>query len=136
MDASIEMLQCSVARAEIAIPRSQVARIVEYTVAPLPAAAQYVGGLGLIDGRLAVSVALTPALGRARRRALGVLLAAAGALPWIVEVTAIGGFARAVPAGDDEARSPGWIRRVQIGGRALLALEVDAMIARLAGSAP
>jgi hypothetical protein len=134
----LELLECVVAKAPIGIPRTAVAQLIAYQLAPIPAPAPYIGGLGLYAGNVVISIALTPALGIGVRTTRGVLLQApAGAGQWCIEVTQVGGFVAATPVDDDgtadSATRPRWLRRAQLAsGRTVTALDVDAMVADLA----
>ncbi len=134
---ALDVLTCTVARAHIGLPRAAVDQLIEYELAPLPAPAPYVGGLGVYAGRIVVSVALTPALGQRPRTTRGVLVAAPGSTRWCVEVSTVAGFAAAelVVDGDGAGGAgagPGWLRRARLaGGRSIIAVDVLAMVASL-----
>jgi hypothetical protein len=78
----------------VAIPVDAVGQIVEYEVAPLPLARGGVRGLGLIDGKLVVSVG--PGRGRpreGRRHVKGVILRTANSTEhWAFEVLEVLSF--------------------------------------------
>jgi hypothetical protein len=133
-----DVLECTVgAKSLVGIPRAHVGQIVEYRCTPLPLASRYVGGLGVHQGEVYVSISLAN-LGRSGERdAKGVILALAGqAVPWIVEISEIGVFA-AVRLADKarlvDDRMPPWLMRaVTPDRRALALIDVPLMAARLA----
>src|SRR5688572_15907975 len=52
-------LLCLAGRARIVVPASDILQVIEYPVSGrLPLAARFVGGLGLFDGRVIISVAI------------------------------------------------------------------------------
>lgn len=134
---TIDVLECSVVRAVIGIPRGAVEQVIEYELSPLPAAARYVGGLGVHDGALLVSVALTPALGNSRRFTRGVVVSSpSSSVRWVVEVTRVASFIGVEPTVaevDPRATSamPIWIQRARAGARTLLAIDIGLMIGEL-----
>lgn len=134
LGSALDVLTCTVARAHIGLPRAAVDQLIEYELAPLPAPAPYVGGLGVYAGRIVVSVALTPALGQRPRTTRGVLVAAPGPTRWCVEVSTVAGFAAAelVVDGDGAGAGPGWLRRARLAsGGSIIAVDVVAMMASL-----
>lgn len=136
---ALELLDCTVARARIGIPRASVVQLIEYELAPLPAGATYVGGVGVHAAGLVYSIALTPALGHERRWTRGVLVQGTGggaAARWSIEVTHVGGFTAASwgEDGDGESGRASWLRRARLAhGPLVIAVDVPAMIAQLAG---
>jgi hypothetical protein len=125
----VRALECRVEHGRsVAIPVEAVGQIVEYEVAPLPLAQGVVRGLGLVDGKLVVSlgVGLRP---EGRRRTKGVLLRTAEASGhWAFEVTEIVSFI------DVEApRTRGASRVMTADTREIAWLDVDDVVSRLDG---
>src|SRR4051812_12770226 len=97
----VRALECRVESGGIAIPIDAVGQIVEYDVAPLPLARGAVRGLGLVDGKIVVSLGLGR-VGVGRRRAEGVLLRTANDTGhWAFEVTEGLSFIAVDEAGGD-----------------------------------
>src|SRR5258705_13824794 len=98
-------LECFVDRARIAIPVEAVAQIVEYDVAsPFPLGQKHVGGLGLHDGKVVISVSLSArGVGSIvkRRRTKGILLSIPRrtGIDWALEVGEVGSFVRVAVGG-------------------------------------
>jgi hypothetical protein len=128
----------------VALPLDRVGQIIEYPVYPLPLARRFVGGLGVFDGRVLLSIALARAPDRGRgqqRPARGILLDARAKqegdeVEWAFEVDELGAFVRAtlvtpaVPSPD----LPAWISQARDGeGKLLGWIDVAAMLADLAG---
>ncbi len=134
---TIAVLECVVGMAAVGIPRDRVKQLIEYDLTPVPSPARYIGGLGVHGEALIVSVALSPALGTARRRARGVLLDAPGGA-WVVEVSRVDAFAQAtLGERGDGSGQPAWIRRAGTAThRAMVAIDVDRMIAALSAGGP
>jgi hypothetical protein len=124
-------LQCRIGRARVAVPIEFVARVIEYSVVPLPLGRSWIGGLGLYEGTPLLSIALVGA--EARRAATattkGIFLHAPGApIAWALEIHEVFAFVRASvqprradSAGDklphwitaattEDGQSIGWIR--------------------------
>jgi hypothetical protein len=136
-----DVLECQVGRALVGIPRAHVGQIVEYPLVPLPLPARYVGGVGLFQERVLVSIALVPVPGGRARSTRGVLLS--GGEPgvgWVLEVASVGGFVP-VSVADPGERSagdkvPAWILRARTSdGRHMAWLDVPTMLRELAGGA-
>src|SRR5438309_11345433 len=82
----LRALECRVENGGIAIPVESVGQIVEYDVAPLPLARGAVRGLGLVDGKLVVSLGIGRCA-EGRRHTKGVLLRTSDATGhWAIEV--------------------------------------------------
>jgi hypothetical protein len=90
----------------VAIPVEAVGQIIEYDVAPLPLARGAVRGLGLVDGKLVISLGV----GRRaeeRRRTKGILLRTSEAVGyWALEVVEVLSFIEASP---DDTAERAWI---------------------------
>ena len=88
----VRALECRIENGGVAIPVDAVGQIVEYDVAPLPLARGAVRGLGLVDGKIVVSLGMGR-VGSGRRRAKGVLLRTANDTGhWAFEVTEVLSF--------------------------------------------
>jgi len=91
---SLTGLLCLAGRARIVVPANDVLQVIEYPVSSrLPLAARFIGGLGLHDGQLLVSVAIDAKLESAvpQRLTKGVLVkrGSARAPAWAVEVSQV-----------------------------------------------
>jgi chemotaxis signal transduction protein len=136
-------LVCTVGRARIAIPAEAVSRIVEYDLAsPLPLAKSLVGGLGVCDGRLLISLSLSSREDDAiepRRRRRGVLLNSSqpSGLDWAIEVLEVGAFAIVRRRPREISEKPHLPRWVSFGhtsdGHPLGWLDITTMIDELRG---
>src|SRR5689334_19006013 len=77
-DSLFEGLECVIGRARVTVPIEAVNQVIEYPVAPAPPLSHpWVGGLGVYDGEVLISVALAQAVTpdrNAQRMAKGVLL--------------------------------------------------------------
>ena len=117
----VRALECRIENGGIAIPVDAVGQIVEYDVAPLPLARGAVRGLGLVDGKIVVSLGFGR-IGGGRRRAKGVLLRTANdSGHWAFEVTEVLSFievgepregmngGRGVTVSTSDARELAWI---------------------------
>jgi chemotaxis signal transduction protein len=87
-------LLCLAGRARIVVPTNDILQVIEYPVcAQLPLAARFVGGLGLFDGRVIISVAIDTKLGveHAQRVTKGLLVKSGGpsAAAWAIEVSEV-----------------------------------------------
>ncbi|HEY2516311.1 MAG TPA: hypothetical protein VGI39_35815 [Polyangiaceae bacterium] len=112
-------LECRVDGGTIALSVEAVGQIVEYDVAPLPLARGAVRGLGLVDGRLVVSLGIGRAPPVERRRTKGLLLRTAEASGhWALEVLEVLSFVETgAPSADekgpcvstDDARRVAWV---------------------------
>lgn len=113
-------LECRVDGGTIALAVEAVGQIVEYDVAPLPLARGAVRGLGLVDGRLVVSLGIGRSASAARRRTKGLLLRTAHEASghWALEVLEVLSFVETgAPATDEkgpcvstaDARRVAWV---------------------------
>ncbi len=135
---TIAVLECVVGMAAVGIPRDRVKQLIEYDLTPVPSPARYIGGLGVHGEELIVSVALSQALGTARRRARGVLLDAPGGARVRRGLTrrCVRRQATLGERGDGSGQ-PAWIRRAGTAThRAMVAIDVDRMIAALSAGGP
>lgn len=86
-------LLCLAGRARIVVPTSDILQVIEYPVSVrLPLAARFVGGLGLFDGRVIISVAIdSKPDGAAQRLTKGLLVSngSLGSAAWAIEVSQV-----------------------------------------------
>jgi hypothetical protein len=136
-----DVLECQVGRALVGIPRAHVGQIVEYPLVPLPLPARYVGGVGLFQERVLVSIALSPLAGAKARSTRGVLLSGGEpGVDWVLEVVSVGGFlpVNVVDTGERSVgdKVPAWILRARTrDGRSMAWLDVPTMLRELASGA-
>jgi chemotaxis signal transduction protein len=131
-------LICVIGRALVAIPAKSVARIVEYDMAtPLPLGHALIGGLGVCEGKLLVSVSLSSGADNRiepRRRARGVIVHAprAFAVEWAVEIDEVGAFSRVHRGpvrGRPQSHLPSWVDLAETAeGLAIGWIDVPTMI--------
>jgi hypothetical protein len=101
----VRALECRTESGTFAIAVDAVGQIVEYDVAPLPLARGSVRGLGLVEGRLVVSLGIGPRP-EGRRRTKGLLLRTAKADGhWALEVAEVVSFVEVVTSGGEGARA-------------------------------
>jgi chemotaxis signal transduction protein len=95
-------LLCLAGRARIVVPASDILQVIEYPVSGrLPLAARFVGGLGLFDGRVIISVALDAKPdGAAQRLTKGLLVKNGGpdSAAWAIEVSQVRALVEISPA--------------------------------------
>lgn len=133
---AVDVLACALAQAWIGIPRQAVVQVIEYDLAPLPAAARYVGGVAVHGDELLVSIALSQSFGTHARRTRGVVVNAPGPTRWCVEVSSVQGFAGAAasPRSARDAALPAWLQRSRLtSGQVAVLLDVGAMIDEVVG---
>jgi hypothetical protein len=140
-----DVLECHVGRALVGIARAHVGQVVEYPLVPVPLPARYVGGVGLWQERVLVSIALSPVAGARARSTRGVLLSIPDAAPdapgWVLEVGSVGGFVPVTLLGGSE-RAPGdkvppWMVRARTpDGKVMAWLDVPRMVRELAAGEP
>lgn len=86
-------LLCLAGRARIVVPPSEILQVIEYPVSTrLPLAARFVGGLGSLDGRIIISVAIDSRPdGAAQRLTKGLLVRSGGpgTAAWAIEVSQV-----------------------------------------------
>ena len=90
-------LECLAGRARVAVPVSDILEVVEYQVTPPPPlASRFVGGLGSLNGKVVISIAIDFPWERVppRRVTQGILLRAAHAdgPVWAIEVSEVRAF--------------------------------------------
>jgi chemotaxis signal transduction protein len=125
------------------VPTASVAQIIEYEVTPrLPLAERFIGGLGVHEGRIVVSIELVKlaAMTGRRRSATGVLLHTPhSATRWVIEVHRINSFVHAQSEGKTMAageKLPDWLSRVRTSdGRLIGWLDTELMVQHLGGRA-
>jgi hypothetical protein len=133
-----EGLECRVGERRLVLPLAAVARVVELDVdTPPPLSASWVSGLGLLDGGIALAVALFPGPRRhERRRIVGIELRpdpAQPALRWVVEIERVEASVRG-QAVNDEVEGKRWLKAGRDReGRELPWLDVAALRADLLG---
>jgi chemotaxis signal transduction protein len=135
-------LECIVGRSRVAIPTAAVQQVIEYDVAsPLPLARQWIGGIGIFDHRVLVSVALaakardlsTPQ----KRTAQGVLLRTLDSeVAWALEINRVAAFitAKVLPQKPQTGpyQLPPWITGATApDGRMIGWIDVAAMVRHL-----
>ena len=132
-------LECRIGRARLAIPMTSVDRIIEYKISPLPLARQWIGGIGVHEGMLVISVALVAGESHRTRGAFskGIILNVANSqLGWALEVHETFSFVRAtvLPRRKEaDSQLPGWITGAKTDeGRSIGWIHVPAMLAELA----
>jgi hypothetical protein len=122
----VRALECRVEAGTIAIPVDAVGQIVEYDVSPLPLARGAVRGLGLVDGKLVVSLGI----GRCadgRRHTKGVLLRTAEASGhWALEVVEVLSF---IEVAAPSAHGGGTVRVATDDARDLRWIDADRLVA-------
>jgi hypothetical protein len=107
----------------VAIPVEAVGQIVEYEVAPLPLARGAVRGLGIVDGKLVVSLGVGRRADE-RRRTKGILLRTEGASGhWAFEVIEVLSFIEVSP---DDAGERAWIDAERLVAEADLPFALEA----------
>jgi hypothetical protein len=80
-------LDCRIEQRQIAIPLDFVDQLLQYDRRPLPLSAAHVGGLGIYEGRLVISICLKLKPERRSISTKAVLLRGApGGTPWALEV--------------------------------------------------
>jgi chemotaxis signal transduction protein len=136
-------LECLIGKARIAVPVEAVAQIIEYDVAsPLPLARHLVGGLGVHDDKIVVSILLSSRGGERferRRRAKGVLLRTpeTSFASFALEVIEVGTFVE-LSLHDEKSQRPGkeplpfWVRLGETGeGRQVGFIDVPSLVQEL-----
>jgi chemotaxis signal transduction protein len=140
-------LECAVGRARVAIPVELVDSIIEYEVTgPLHLARAWIGGVGLHEGKVLLSVALSPPKETPASRVrtvTGVLLHAPGSdIAWALEIASVAAFVRVTilerRASSTAGSLPDWITGAKTtdGGRTIAWLDVERMVMDLAGQTP
>jgi chemotaxis signal transduction protein len=138
---ALEGLECVVGRVIVGVPTASVAQILEYEVTPrLPLSERFIGGIGVHEGRILISIELVKLAGMTgrRRTATGVLLHTPNsATRWVIEVHRIASFVHAstesktVAAGE---KLPDWLSRVRTSdGRLIGWLDTELMVQHLGG---
>jgi chemotaxis signal transduction protein len=86
-------LLCLAGRARVVVPADDIVQVIEYPVsARLPLAGRFVGGLGILGGRVIISVAIDakPGGAVAQRQTKGVLVkSGASTAAWAIEVSQV-----------------------------------------------
>jgi hypothetical protein len=125
-----ECLECSVGGTVLMVPVRTLERVAEYALLPPPPLSEpWVGGLGQIDDRVFVSIAL-PGRAKSARSRKGLLLRGGADDFCALEVERTGRLL-AVEPGETVVHSPWacpphWIRRGAASGEAHLCLDLDA----------
>ena len=128
-----DALEVEVADRRLVLPLDEVHKVVEVDVdAPPPLSSSWVSGLGVLGGRIVLSVSVVAQARRKDRRTIkGIELSGTGGnLAWVIEVDRIVGSVRAEAAA---AQVPG--ERWLLGGEAGPAwIDVSRLRAELMGS--
>ncbi len=118
----VRALECRLERGSIAIPVEAVGQIVEYEVAPLPLTRGAVRGLGIVNGKLVVSLGVG-ACDEGRRRTKGILLRTAEPYGhWAFEVSEVISFIEVEPPRAGRVRT--------VDAREIAWLDVEDVVAR------
>jgi chemotaxis signal transduction protein len=131
-------LECLVGQATLVVPVEAVSQVIEYDVdPPPPLCAPWLGGLGALEGKVLVSIALRPDPERARgpRRTRGIRVRADGfQVVWAIEVVRVASFVRVTlnPPTARPSKLPAWlVPATSVDGKSVAWLDAALMLRSL-----